>query len=121
MGKQTSRGLRIYLQTRHAPGLAPLPNNRFTRGKCGFKILQYAAAGLAVVASAVGMNAEYVCEGVTGFHAINTSQWIAKTSALLENAELRTKMGREGQANVKNFNIDVIGKRFLDLIARTLQ
>ena len=101
-------------------GLAPLPNNRFTRGKCGFKILQYAAAGLAVVASAVGVNAEYVCDGVTGFHAMNASQWIDKISELIENTELRRTMGREGQSNVKNVDIDVIGKRLLDLIVRAL-
>ncbi len=102
-------------------GLAPLPNNRFTRGKCGFKILQYAAAGLPVVASPVATNAEYVCDGVTGFHAINASQWIDKISELTESAELRTTMGREGQTNVKNFDVDVIGKRLLDLIRGFLQ
>lgn len=101
-------------------GLAPLPNNRFTRGKCGFKILQYAAAGLAVVTSAVGINAEYVCDGVTGFHAVNASQWIDKISELIENAELRRTMGRQGEANVKKFDINVIGKHFLDLTVRTL-
>jgi len=102
-------------------GLAPLPDNRFTRGKCGFKILQYAAAELPVIASPVGVNAEYVCDGVTGFHAINTSQWVDKISELIENAELRKRMGREGRAKVKNFDIDVLGKRLLDLIVRALQ
>ena len=102
-------------------GLAPLPDNRFTRGKCGFKILQYAAAELPVIASPVGVNAEYVCEGVTGFHAINTSQWVDKISELIENAELRKRMGREGRAKVKNFDIDVLGKRLLDLIVQALQ
>ncbi|MHC4703848.1 MAG: glycosyltransferase, partial [Planctomycetota bacterium] len=38
-------------------GLAPLPDNPFTRGKCSFKVLEYSAAGLAVVASPVGTNA----------------------------------------------------------------
>ncbi|TET75771.1 MAG: glycosyltransferase [Candidatus Heimdallarchaeota archaeon] len=102
-------------------GLAPLPDDRFTRGKCGFKILQYAAAKLPVVASPVGVNAEYVCDGVTGFHAINTSQWVDKISKLIENAELRKRMGREGPAKVKNFDIYVLGKRLLDLIVRALQ
>ena len=46
-------------------GLAPLPDNRFTRGKCGFKVLQYAAAGLPVVASPVGVNTEYISDGIT--------------------------------------------------------
>ena len=101
-------------------GLAPLPDDRFTRGKCGFKILQYAAAKLPVVASPVGMNAEYVSDGVTGSHAINASQWIDKISKLIENAELRKTMGQEGQARVKNFDIDEIGKRLLDLIVGAL-
>jgi len=101
-------------------GLAPLPDDRFTRGKCGFKILQYEAAGLPVVASPLGVNAEYVCEGITGFHAKNTSQWIDKISELIENAELRRKMGQNGQARIKSFDIDEIGKRLLDLIMRTL-
>jgi len=101
-------------------GLAPLPDDRFTRGKCGFKILQYAAAKLPVVASPVGVNAEYVCNGITGFHAINASQWIDKISELIENAELRKRMGQEGEARVKNFDINVIGKRLLDLIVQAL-
>lgn len=102
-------------------GLAPLTDNRFTRGKCGFKILQYAAAKVPVVASPVGVNAEYVCDGVTGFHAVNISQWVDKISELIENAELRKRMGREGRAKVKNFDIDVLGRRLLDLIVRALQ
>jgi len=101
-------------------GLAPLPDDRFTRGKCGFKILQYEAAGLPVVASPVGVNAEYVCDGVTGFHAKNASQWIDKISELIENTELRRRMGKKGQARMKNFDIDEIGKRLLDLIVGAL-
>ena len=99
-------------------GIAPLPDNRFTRGKCGFKILQYAAAGLAVITSPIGVNAEYVRHGVTGFHAANTLQWIEKIAELIEKPGLRKTMGREGQEQVKNFSVEVIGKRIVDLIMR---
>jgi glycosyltransferase involved in cell wall biosynthesis len=51
---------------------------------------------LAVVASKVGVNAEYVCDGVNGFHAINTSQWIDEIGELIKNAELRKKLVRKG-------------------------
>jgi glycosyltransferase involved in cell wall biosynthesis len=37
-------------------GLAPLPSDPFTRGKCGYKLLQYYAAGLPAVASPVGVH-----------------------------------------------------------------
>jgi glycosyltransferase involved in cell wall biosynthesis len=102
-------------------GLAPLPDNRFTRGKCGFKILQYAAAELPVIASPVGVNAEYVCDGVTGFHAINASQWIDKISELIENAELRKRMGQEGNVQVQRFDLSIVGKQLYKLVERCLE
>lgn len=102
-------------------GLAPLPDDRFTRGKCGFKILQYAAAKLPVVASPVGVNAEYVCDGVTGFHAINASQWIDKISELIENAELRKRMGQEGNVQVQRFDLSIVGKQLCKLVERCLE
>jgi len=102
-------------------GLAPLPDDRFTRGKCGFKILQYAAAGLPVVASPVGVNAEYVRDGVTGFHATNTSQWIDKISQLIENPELRKRMGQEGYVQVQRFDLSTVGNQLCKLVERCLE
>lgn len=97
-------------------GLAPLPDNRFTRGKCGFKILQYAAAGLPAVASPVGVNAEYVRDGVTGFHSLSTSQWVSKISELIENDDLRKQMGEAARARIQSFDIGIVGKRLVGLI-----
>jgi glycosyltransferase involved in cell wall biosynthesis len=89
-------------------GLAPLPDNRFTRGKCGFKILQYAAAGLPVVASPVGAN--------TGFLVTDTRQWVDRITELIENPNLRKRMGREGLAYAEKFDMTVIGKQLVKLI-----
>ncbi len=69
----------------------------------------------------LGVNAEYVCDGVTGFHAVNTSQWVDKISELIENTKLRKRMGRKGRAKVNKFDIDVLGMRLLDLIVRAWQ
>ncbi len=102
-------------------GLAPLPDDRFTRGKCGFKILQYAAAGLPVVASPVGVNAEYVDDGVTGFHAINTSQWVDRVSKLIKDQALRKQTGQAGKSRVREFDISVLGKRLVNLIVEFLE
>jgi glycosyltransferase involved in cell wall biosynthesis len=102
-------------------GLAPLPDNRFTKGKCGFKILQYAAAGLPVVASPVGANAEYIQDGTNGFYAADDSDWIEKISLLLKDSQLRQHMGRAGRQKVKQFDSRVIGKQVCRLIQKTLE
>lgn len=102
-------------------GLAPLPDNRFTRGKCGFKILQYAAAGLPVVASPVGVNTEYVREGRNGFLAGDCAEWIDKISSLLKDSQLRQQMGRAGRQKVKQFDLKVLGKRLVSLVERCLE
>ena len=102
-------------------GLAPLPSNRFTEGKCSFKVLEYASAGLPVVASPVGTNSEYVQDGITGFHASQTSQWVDRIRKLIENSELRRRMGQAGRAQVEKFDIGVIGKQMVEFIVKCLQ
>jgi glycosyltransferase involved in cell wall biosynthesis len=108
------------LTTSHI-GLAPLPDNRFTRGKCGFKILQYQAANLPVIASPVGVNSEYVCNGITGFHALNGQEWIDRISELIDNIELRNKMSEAGGAQAQRFDITVVGKQLCNLIKECIK
>jgi hypothetical protein len=102
-------------------GLAPLPDNRFTRGKCSFKVLEYAAAGLPVVASPVGTNADHVLDGVTGFLATDTNRWVEKITWLIENPQLRKSMGQAGLAQAKNFDVSIIGKQLAALIGNSLR
>jgi len=96
--------------------LAPLPDNRFTRGKCGFKVLQYAAAGLPAVASPVGVNSEYVLDGVTGYHASQINEWVDRISELIGNIELRRKLADAAKRDVGRFDSEVIGERLSGLI-----
>jgi len=102
-------------------GLAPLPDNRFTKGKCGFKILQYAAAELPVITSPVGVDAEYVRNAVTGYHAPNIPQWIDRISELIDNAELRKQMANAGRAQAGRFDTNIIGKKLCSLITECVQ
>lgn len=101
-------------------GLAPLPNNRFTRGKCGFKVLQYAAAELPVVASPVGTNAEYVLDNVTGFWVTDMRQWVDRIARMIENPRLRNQMGQEGRRQAVNFDASIIGNKLIGLIKEVL-
>lgn len=110
----------IDLATSHI-GLAPLPDNRFTRGKCGFKILQYQAVGLPVVASPVGVNSEYVQQNVTAFLATNNEEWTETITELIEKPQLRREMGNKGLEQVRNFDTSIIGKKLLELIKNCLE
>ena len=89
-----------YLQ--HADiGLMPLHDTPRARGKCAFKALQYMAAGTPVVLSPVGMNAEVVEDGVSGFLAETPEEWKEKLGRLIADPELRERMGRAARARVQ--------------------
>ncbi len=102
-------------------GLAPLPDNRFTRGKCGFKILQYEAANLPVVTSPVGVNSEYVRNGVTGYYASNIPQWVDRISELIDDIELQKQMADAGRAQAQRFDTTIIGNKLCSLITECIQ
>jgi glycosyltransferase involved in cell wall biosynthesis len=102
-------------------GLAPLPNNRFTKGKCSFKVLEYSAAGLPVIASPIGTNSIYVLNHTTGFLVRDKQEWIDRISQLIITPELREKMSQEGRAYAKKFDISVIGNQLVELITECLQ
>jgi glycosyltransferase involved in cell wall biosynthesis len=97
-------------------GLAPLPDNRFTQGKCSFKVLEYAAAGLPVVASPVGTNSDYVLDSITGFFAANHYHWVSRITQLIEDPQLRQRMGKRALVQAEKHDISAIGKQLADLL-----
>src|SRR5215213_11827508 len=83
-------------------GIAPTPTDRWTLGKCGFKIVQYMAAGLPVVASPVGANAELVVEGETGFLPETDEGWADAIARLAGDVSLRQRMGAAGRRRAES-------------------
>lgn len=87
-------------------GIMPLFNKSWEKGKCGYKLIQYMACGLPVVASPIGVNQDIVCHGKNGFLANNENEWIASLDKLLGNSALRFKMGSRGRQDVvENFSL----------------
>jgi glycosyltransferase involved in cell wall biosynthesis len=82
-------------------GIGWVPDDPWSRGKCGLKILQYQAAGLPVVANPVGVQAEMVRDGETGFTATTTGEWVAAVRRLAADAELRRRLGAAGRRQVE--------------------
>lgn len=81
-------------------GIMPLPDNNWTRGKCGFKGLQYMALEIPTVMSPVGVNMDIIQEGKNGCLADTGDEWFEKISALIESPELRKKLGKAGRKTV---------------------
>jgi glycosyltransferase involved in cell wall biosynthesis len=98
-------------------GIMPLANTPYNRGKCAFKLIQYMARGIAVVASPVGANVDVVRAGVDGLLANTPDEW---TSALLEVAgdhDKRRQLGRSGRKRVESeFSVKAVVPRYLGVI-----
>ena len=82
-------------------GLMPMPDDPWTRGKGGYKLLQYMAVGLPVLTSPVGINQQIVEDGCQGFWARTSEEWLARLEELVIDGELRRRMGREGRRRVE--------------------
>jgi glycosyltransferase involved in cell wall biosynthesis len=82
-------------------GIMPLKDSPFARGKCAFKLLQYMAVGLPVVASPVGANCDVIDDGRNGFLADTTDEWITALKILIDDPELRRRMGESGRDLVR--------------------
>ena len=103
-------------------GLMPMPDNAWTRGKCGFKALLYMSVGIPVIASPVGVNCEIVREGMNGFLASTEASWTERLSQLIEDRALRDRMGQAGRAIVEaEYSVHVHAPRVLDILQRVHQ
>ena len=78
-------------------GISWIPDDPWSRGKCGLKVLQYMAAGLPVVANPVGVQEEMIRHGETGFLASTDKEWIEAIRTLAADPDMRRAMGRAGQ------------------------
>ena len=98
-------------------GVMPLPDNPWTRGKCGYKLIQYMACGLPVVASPVGVNKEIVEHGVNGFLAESEAEWSTAIGTLISDPQLRHRMGFAGRKKVENkYSLQEWGPRVANMM-----
>ncbi|WP_370402018.1 glycosyltransferase family 4 protein [Sulfitobacter sp. JB4-11] len=98
-------------------GVMPLPDTPWARGKCGYKLIQYMACGIPVIASPVGVNTEIVEHGVNGFLARSEAEWIDAIETLKNDVALRHRMGDAGREKVeKHYSLQVWAPKLVEMI-----
>ena len=95
-------------------GIMPLPNDKWSKGKCGLKGLQYMALEIPTVMSPVGVNTEIITHGKNGFLADTKEDWIKYLSLLIEDKDLRIKLGKEGRKTIKErYSVEANKQKYL--------
>jgi glycosyltransferase involved in cell wall biosynthesis len=102
-------------------GIMPLPDDPFTRGKCGLKALQFMATGRPVVVSPVGMNRDLVTSGENGFLASTTDEWVDLLEHLAASGDLRRRLGTAGRKTVEErYSAGVVARGVAEAVRASL-
>jgi glycosyltransferase involved in cell wall biosynthesis len=95
-------------------GISWVPDDPWSRGKCGLKVLQYQAAGLPVIANPVGVHSEMVRTGETGFAATTVGEWVSAVAQLATDTGLRRRLGLAGRRQVEErYSVAAGARRWL--------
>lgn len=101
-------------------GLAPLPDDVWSRGKCATKLLQCMAAGVVSVASAVGVHREIIEDGRNGHLARTPETWEEKLERLIRDPEARRLMGTEARKTVeRDYSLAASVPKMLNILRGT--
>ena len=97
-------------------GVMPLPDDEWSKGKCGFKALQFMSLQIPVVASPIGVNGKIVDHGIDGFLASSQDEWIQFLTQLIEDNQLRIIMGMRGREKVlRKYSVTSNANNFMSL------
>jgi glycosyltransferase involved in cell wall biosynthesis len=98
-------------------GLMPLNDDLWSRGKCGLKIIQYLSVGVPVVCTPVGINSDIIKDGENGFWARSHQEWVDRLTTLIQNQELRYRMGLKGIETVeREYSLAVTSEKFFQVL-----
>lgn len=98
-------------------GIMPLPDDEWSKGKCGFKGIQYMSMSKPCLMSPVGVNTEIIEHGINGFLPRNNEEWVDQISALIENETMRQTIGKSGRETiVKKYSLNAVKQAFLEAL-----
>jgi glycosyltransferase involved in cell wall biosynthesis len=102
-------------------GVMPLPNDDWARGKCAFKLIQYMACGVPVIASPVGANVDVV-NAECGLLASTSLEWLEALRRLRDESATRKAMGKAARLRVVDHyslhkNLPILAEVIRDMVA----
>jgi glycosyltransferase involved in cell wall biosynthesis len=98
-------------------GVMPLPDNRWTQGKCGYKAIQYMAAAVPPVISDVGSNRDILDHDREGFLVPSIEGFYSTLKLLVEDKSRREEIGVNARKKAeKRFSVHVVGKMLTDIL-----
>ena len=97
-------------------GLMPLSDDDWSKGKCGFKAIQYGALAIPALVSPVGVNTQVVIHEKTGFHCKDEGDWEEFLIDLISDQNLRHRLGKNGRKHIEqHYSSKAIESEFLSL------
>lgn len=97
-------------------GIMPLPDDEWSKGKCGFKILQYMSLSIPSIASKVGVNEIIIKNGVNGYLCTTKDEWLLALERLIIDPLHRKQIGACGKLTVnKHYSVSTNTENFLAL------
>jgi glycosyltransferase involved in cell wall biosynthesis len=103
-------------------GIMPLPDDQWSKGKCGLKALQYMALGKPTICSPVGVNTEIIQDGENGMIADGQAEWVEKLSKLILDRELRKTLGLAGRRTVeKEYSATAQAPRVFEVFEKAIR
>lgn len=97
-------------------GLAPLDKTQWSKGKCAFKVIQYAASGIPILSSSVGENKILINKYNCGMLSNNKSSWIKNLTEIMENKNLYKLLSINCIKMAKDFDININYKKIKNII-----
>jgi glycosyltransferase involved in cell wall biosynthesis len=98
-------------------GVMPLGLDEWSRAKGGYKALQYQAAGVTCVASAVGVAGEIIQHGENGLLVHEHDEWRTTLTRLLDDRPFRQTLALRARQSVEtHHSLHVAAPRLIDIL-----
>lgn len=103
-------------------GIMPIVDDLWSKGKCGLKAIQYMALGLPAVCSPYGANSDIITHGQDGFLATTDSEWEDSLTKLLDDSELRRRIGAAARrTTIARFSLEANAPKLLSVLEQAAQ